>query len=388
VRLAFATDDIDSLREVQAPAGVLAALLDLPGDREAPVLSPAAAQVGLALRSPGVERDPTERMLGLAEHADVAPEALPPVLKRFEAGYLRLLAEGRIGEAAALLDRVQRRSAAEGPAAPEFRATAERISGSDAVEALVSSLPDLPEEALGAAPALIAAMGPATVRHLLEVLARTENRRMRFRLLDLLAKLGPAVARDAASLLSDPRWYVVRNMLLLLRRVGDARSIPAVRRCVDHADLRVRLEAIHNLFAFDRDVPRELLRRALQDPDPRQAEAAMELAGRYGIAEAVEPIVACLCAWDPFGRRRSVRLKAIRALAAIGNPRALAGLGRFRARFQLLPPAIEERRELYRTLPAYPEEAYQGWVESGLRSRDPEIRRLSAAMGPRPEAAP
>ncbi len=261
------------------------------------------------------------------------------------------------------------------------------MTGRESVEALVASLAGIPQESLDVVPALVERMGAGAVPQLLDVLARTENRRTRHLLLDLLAKVGPSVARDATTLLADSRWYVVRNMLLLLRQVGDARSVPAVRRCVDHPDLRVRLEAIHTLFVFDREVPRELLRRALHDPDPRQAEAAMELAGKFGIAEAVEPIVAYLRAWDPLGKRRAARLKAIRALAAIGDPAALPGLGRFRARFHPLPPAIEERRELYRTLPAYPEESYREWIASGLRSRDAEIRRLSAAMGPAPEVA-
>jgi hypothetical protein len=388
IRLAFTTDDIDSLRESQTPAETLASLLDLPEDRADRVLGPAAAKVGLVLRNPDLERDPTERLLELAERVDVSPDSLPGILGRFEAGYLRLLAAGRIRPATTLVERVMRRGAGEGPAAAAFRATAAKASDRDAVEALVSSLPDLPDEAFGAVPVLVERMGPATVRHLLDVLARTENRHLRFRLLDLLTKLGPAVARDASSLLTDPRWYVVRNMLLLLRRVGDARSVVAVRRCVEHPDLRVRLEAIHNLFAFDPDVPRTLLRRALRDPDLRQAEAAMELAGKYGITQAVGPIVDYLREWDPLGKRRAVRLKAIRALAAIADPRALQGLGRFRARFRLFPPAVEERRELYRTLPAYPEEVYQDWAESGLRSRDPEIRRLSAAMGAGQGGAP
>jgi HEAT repeat protein len=286
------------------------------------------------------------------------------------------------------VERVQRDAEREGPVGEAFRGTAGRMSDRESIEALVASLTEVPDEVFEAVPALIEQFGPAAVRHLLDILARTENRRMRYRLLDLLAKLGPVVARDASALLSDPRWYVVRNMLLLLRRVGDSRSVLAVRRCVDHPDLRVRLEAIHTLFAFDRDVPRELLRRALHDPDLRQAEAAMELAGKYAIAEAVEPIVAYLAAWDPFGKRRAVRLKAIRALAAIGDPAALAGLGRFRSRYALPQPALEERRELFRTLPAYPEESYQAWIESGLRSRDAEIRRLCAAMGPGPGGAP
>jgi len=318
----------------------------------------------------------------------VPADAVPGILRRFESGYLRLLSGGGVRQAIPLAERVQLRASREGPAAGAFRGTAGRMSDREAIEALTRPLPELPDEAFAAIPTLVDRLGPSVVPHLLDVLARTENRRTRFRLLDLLALLGPVVSRDATALLSDPRWYVVRNMLLLLRRVGDARSAPSVRRCVDHPDLRVRLEAIHALFAFDRDVPRELLRRALQDRDPRQAEAAVELAGKYGITEAVEPIVESLRAWDPLGRRRGVRLKAIRALAAIGDPRALAGLRSFHSRFQLLRPALEERRELYRTLPAYPEESYQEWIGNGLRSRDPEIRRLSAAMGPAPGGSP
>jgi hypothetical protein len=327
-------------------------------------------------------------VLEIAEHANAPPEALPQLLGRVEAGYARLLSAGRMRQAIGLVERIQRGSTGAGPRADAFRRSAERLSAVGPIEALAAALPSIPEETLGLVPLLVERLGAPGVRNLLDVLARTENRHARFLLLDVLAKLGPVVARDAAALLADERWYVVRNMLLLLRRVGDARSVPAVRRCANHPDLRVRLEAIHNLFAFDRDVPEELLRQALHDPDVRQAEAAMELAGKYGIVEAVDPIVDYLCAQDPFGKRRAVRLKAIRALAAIGDPRALVGLSRFRGRFQLVPPPIEERRELYRTLPAYPEESYRAWIESGLRSRDPEIRRLSAAMGPAPEGAP
>jgi hypothetical protein len=387
LRRAFATDDVDTLRDSQRTAEELAALLELPEDRADRVLSPAAVELGREIGSPSLDRDGTAALLELAERAEVSPEAVPQILRRFEAGYLRQVSGGRIRKAIGLLERVQRTAGGDGPMAAAFRGAAERMTSRESIEAVAGTLPDLPEETFELVPLLVERMGPTAVPHLLDVLARTENRRMRFRLLDLLGKVGHAVARDATALLADGRWYVVRNMLLLLRRVGDERSIPAVRRCVEHPDLRVRLEAIHTLFAFDREVPRGLLRRALHDPDLRQAEAAMELAGKYGIAEAVEPIVDYLRAWDPFGKRRAVRLKGIRALAAIGNPAALEGLGRFRARFQLLPPAIEERREIYRTLPAYPEESYQEWIASGLRSRDAEIRRLSAGMGTGLEAA-
>jgi HEAT repeat protein len=254
------------------------------------------------------------------------------------------------------------------------------MSSRRAMDALVAALPELRDEALAATPALVGGLDPVAVRHLLDVLADAEDRRQRLRLLDLLTRLGPAVVGPAEAGLADPRWYVVRNMLLLLRRVGDARSLPAVRACAGHEDLRVRLEAIHCLFAFERTAPEALLGRAIHDPDARQAAAAVELAGQYRIAEAVGPLVGCLAARDPFGKRRPVRLAAIRALAAIGDPSALDGLAHFRARVPLLRPALEERRELYRTLAAYPEAARRPWIESGMRSGDGEIRRQSALL--------
>ena len=375
---AFASEDVDTLRDLEMPSDRLAALLELPEERPGLDLSPAAVEFAQALRDPGRERDVAETLVELAGREETPPGSAPQILRRVQAGYLRLFAWGRIGEAVTLLENVQWGAIGDGPVPVAFRASVEWMSGREAIQALAAALPVLSEEALRLVPTLFEHLAPTSVRHLLDVLAETEDRRLRLLLIELLAKLGPVVARDAAALLSDSRWYVVRNMLLILRRVGDSKSVPAVRKCVEHPDLRVRLEAIHNLFAFDRDSSRELLRQALHHSDPREAEAAIGLAGKYGIAEAVEPIVVLLSAWDLFGRRRSLRLEAIRALAAIGDPAALAGLGRFRARF--LPPAIEERRELYRTLASYPQESRRAWIERGLRSHDAEIRRLSAAL--------
>lgn len=379
LRRSFASDDVDTVREGEAAGDSLEALLELPEERAGLELSPAAIEVARDLAG-RAERTATGSLLELAERPEIAPEALPPILQRFESGFRQLLASGRVRQAMALVERVHRGAAGEGAVPAAFRRTSERMSGRESLELMVGALPELPEDAVALLPELLQRLGPTAVRHVLGVLAETDNRRLRHLLLDLLARLGPAVVRDATALLADSRWYVVRNMLLLLRRVGDPGSVPAVRKCADHPDLRVRLEAIRNLFAFDPGVPRELLRRALTHPDPRQAEAAMELAGEHAISEAVEPIVTYLQSRDLFGRRRSVRLKAIRALAAIGDPAALAGLGRFRARLLLFPPALEERRELFRTLASYPVEARRDWVESGLKSRDAVIRQSAAAL--------
>ncbi|MBP2685948.1 MAG: HEAT-like repeat-containing protein [Deltaproteobacteria bacterium] len=44
--------------------------------------------------------------------------------------------------------------------------------------------------------------------------------------------------------LDDPHWYFVRNLCLVLGRIGDPSAVPDLVRLLDHQDLRVRKEAI------------------------------------------------------------------------------------------------------------------------------------------------
>ena len=77
--------------------------------------------------------------------------------------------------------------------------------------------------------------------------------------------------------LGDPNWYVVRNMIALLRSVGDRSSLGTVRRLTGHADLRVRLEALRSLLELDPAVGHGYLVTAIAEPELRTATAAVGL---------------------------------------------------------------------------------------------------------------
>jgi HEAT repeat protein len=176
--------------------------------------------------------------------------------------------------------------------------------------------------------------------------------------------------------LSDPRWFVVRYMIVLLRAVNDRTALGDVRRLAHHGDLRVRLEAIKTLLALEPSVPRALLESVINDRDPKMAETAVTLVGNYGIKEAVGPLVEILKRTDILGTRRPVRLRAIKALGELAVPSALSSLERF-FKDPFLPwPVKDERRAAFETLAAYPVEVRAPFVELGLRSRDPQIREI------------
>jgi HEAT repeat protein len=235
------------------------------------------------------------------------------------------------------------------------------------------------------------ALGSAAARGFLVALAEEPDKSRRRRILELLVTFGPVIAGPASELLGDPRWYVVRNMVVLLQRVGDRSALAEVRLCAAHPDLRVRLEAIKYLLAYDPQVPRDLLARAMHDPDPKMAEAAVTLAGNYGIKEAVDPLLEIVADWDVLGRRRSIRVKALKALGELADPLALPRLERFFRNWLVPVVSLDERRTAFRSLQAYPAEARASFVERGLRSRDDEIRRICLGLtrtAPAPSSRP
>jgi hypothetical protein len=80
--------------------------------------------------------------------------------------------------------------------------------------------------------------------------------------------------------------------------------------------------------------------------------------------------------YDLLGKRRTLRIKALKALGDLGDPAVLPRLDRYFRSPLLTMVSLEERRAAFRSLPLYPPEARRPYVERGLRARDPEIRRL------------
>ncbi len=312
-----------------------------------------------------------------------SPDVVQPlVLGRLREIFVRSLQLSRFAQAVGIIRAVR-----------ELAADSSLAARREALDEFLASLADAPTLAAlvaasrqpGGPPfvqvqTLVLALGASAARGLLEALAAEEDRGRRLRLIELAASLGPAIVPETRRLLADPRWYVVRNMVLLLRRVQDRSAMSEILRCADHADLRVRLEAIRALFAFDSKVPRELLARTINHPDPRLAEAAVLLSGQHGITQATDLLVEILRRWDLFGRKRSMRLKALRALADLGDPAVLPRLDRFFREWPFPLVAIEERRSAYRYLSAYDSGARGPWVARGKRSRDPVIRDICRGL--------
>lgn len=306
-------------------------------------------------------------------------EGTDVLLSRVEGLFRDCVARGRL-EAAVMLAEDLKAVGDEHAVAPEVQARVDSTIGhlvtAESVRAILDALNRRGAHSATLGRRLMDALGGAAARGFLVALAEEPDKSRRRRILELLVSFGPVIAGPATELLGDTRWFVVRNMIVLLQRVGDRGALAEVRACASHPDLRVRLEAIKYLLACDPQVPRDLLARAIHDPDPKMAEAAVTLAGNYGIREAVDPLLEIVEDWDILGRRRSIRVKALKALGELADPAALPRLDRFFRNWLVPLVALDERRTAFRSLQSYPAEARTEIVERGLRSRDAEIRRI------------
>jgi HEAT repeat protein len=258
--------------------------------------------------------------------------------------------------------------------------TFDRIGDGATVRRIIDEQQGAPPELAKTLQELLDILGTVATKNLLIMLAEESNRSRRRKLFDFVVSLGPIIVPEMRPFLSDTRWFVVRNMISLIRAINDRTLLPEVRKCAAHPDLRVRMEAIKALLALEPNPPKGLLEDAIHDPDPKVAEKAITLVGSYGIREAIGPLLHILSGADMWGTRRPRRILALRALGALHDPSVLQYLKPFFSDSILPWPAKEERRIAYETLAAYPPQARAAIVERGKKSRDPYIRQICENM--------
>lgn len=340
----------------------------------------------LGKRSETVADESVSRQLGrtllelLATIGASTPAQL--ILARLETLFRSLLAAGEFDEAFELVQKLSdlARSTPSDALRQAIHESIGNLATPEMIQTLIDSLQNAPPEKTRVLQRLTETLGSSARRNLLLALSEENNRSRRRRLFDFIMSLGPVIAPEAVSFLGDDRWYVLRNMIIMLRAVNDRTSLPELRKLALHSDLRVRMEAIKSLFTLDSGVPIELLENVIQDPDPKVAETAVTLVGSAGIREGVQPLLRIVKGNDVFGSRRSLRIKAIRALGELGDPASLSELRRF-FRDSFLPwPSKEERLAAWESLAGYPREVRTDIVERGVRSRDPQVREICERM--------
>lgn len=207
---------------------------------------------------------------------------------------------------------------------------------------------------------LLSLFGTVAITPITGMLGTVEHRPARMMICDFLIANGRETVDLIGGFIYDKRWFVSRNVAMILGEIGNERGVTFLKKSASHTDSRVRLETLRAakrilgteaeqiLKGFLNDPDVDLRKRALRalgqrnstavigelkaqiDPDKlpeRDASEVKELLmtyARLGGAEAARDLVA-MARKSPFfnrGRWHPVRLSAIRALGASPAPAA------------------------------------------------------------------
>ncbi len=111
------------------------------------------------------------------------------------------------------------------------------------------------------------------------ILGELKNIKSRKSVVNALVFLGKKDISTLVRGLSDRRWYVVRNIIYILRKIGDSRAVDYLLRVSGHSDPRVRNEALRTLGEIGGEKAAVAVGECLDDPEPFVRTAAARALG-------------------------------------------------------------------------------------------------------------
>lgn len=110
-------------------------------------------------------------------------------------------------------------------------------------------------------------LGPSGISRMIQVLGQLEDRKQRRLLCEVLAEIGRHNVDAFAEALTDERWFLVRNVVMILGMTKELAAVRLIEKTVGHPDFRVRREAVRALEGIQSDETKKLYLAALDDED-------------------------------------------------------------------------------------------------------------------------
>ncbi len=165
--------------------------------------------------------------------------------------------------------------------------------GVDVAAGLAEILHATPESVEGAE--LLHRLTPHVTDHLIELLGSEEDHGRRRELLVMVGEVSRDDPTRVVAHLDDSRWYLVRNLVLVLGRCEHPEVVRHIEALATHLDDRVRREALRAIYALARTADIEPFIGGLVDPHEsvrKVAATILRTCQRAELAPALEALLA------------------------------------------------------------------------------------------------
>jgi HEAT repeat protein len=191
---------------------------------------------------------------------------------------------------------------------------------------------------------------------LLDRLATESSMTLRRYFVDCLVQLGGAGRPAVIARLGDDRWYFVRNLVVILRRLDDRGVLRHISRFISHPHPRVRQEVLRTFLFYQDPEADRLLLKDLKSSSREQRLGAAQLSEFSRSPEVFSSLLEILERGGIADFEFELKRAVVRTLAEIGNPEALAALASVLRGKSLLHPVLHGRlkSEIITSLGRYP----------------------------------
>jgi HEAT repeat protein len=176
-------------------------------------------------------------------------------------------------------------------------------------------------------------LGTTTVERLLDRLHDSHNRSERNRIVQIITKIGkPAIQPVVERVRQDGPWFYIRNLTLLLGRIGTKSHVNVLESILTHPEPRVQREAVFAIQNLGGEDTGKIFLENLYSVEDDLRLLMISALGLLKYQDAVPSLIEMLES-KSFGKTKKARnelmIKACEALGRIGNSLAIPALEKF-----------------------------------------------------------
>jgi hypothetical protein len=242
------------------------------------------------------------------------------------------------------------------PSTAAVNRTLEIFASENFISLVLDGLDGWGKEQFPAIREMIGKIGLPFVAPLLDHLADEEVMFRRRLYMECVKRIGTQAFGSIVNRLGDPRWYVVRNLVILLRELNDPEALRPLSQLFGHAHPKVQYEVIRACLHFNDPRADRFLLRELEQPDPGVRLGIVRLAANSRNPDVVRRLAELLNARGGSETDLALKSAIIATLAEMSCVEGLPGLAAFiesRSLF-MAKPLLRLKLEAVASLGRYP----------------------------------